>query len=47
MRDGKGMDLGEQGYGKELEAIESRATAGQGWRTPLIPDLGRQRQGDF
>jgi hypothetical protein len=39
-----------QGYtGKPclLKIIKTNKQAGQWWRTPLMPALGRQRQADF
>jgi hypothetical protein len=32
---------------KKKEKEGKRKEVGQGWRTPLIPALGRQRQADF
>jgi hypothetical protein len=33
--------------GLRASPTESTSSAGQWWRTPLIPALGRQRQADF
>ena len=44
----KGGEEGEQKVKVEQELKRERARqAGQWWRTPLIPKLGRQKQADF
>jgi hypothetical protein len=42
-----GIGVGDVKFTKNQQKVKLKNKAGQWWRTPLIPALGRQRQVDF